>query len=337
MFEERGFYKDSIKRTRDSFTESKSKRQKWCSYDGSVHYSFDFAQQVHIPSDPQQPSPLYFLVPYKVGLFGIMCDTIKKQANFVIPEANIINKGGNAIVSYLNYYFEHHGLKETEMLLHADNAVGQNKNNIVLGYLAWRIIKKFNRSILLSFMPTGHTKFSCDQAFGLFKKSFRRTACSSLEDVCNVVTNSTMPSGMNFPILLADSDGKVQVPVFDWQQYFHTNHLKPVPKISSYQHFYFSVEYPGVVFYFNDCHDLQPKLGINSHEIFNIMKDVNFCSMPNELFACGLSNERTQYLYEKIRPFVREEFKDKLCPEPLAALLKKKDTSGPSKSKRRKQ
>ncbi len=74
-------------------------------------------------------------------------------------------------------------------------------------------------------MPTGHTKFSCDQAFGLFKKSFQRTACSSLEDVCNVVTNSTMPPRMNFPILVADSNGKVQVPVFNWQQYFHTNHL----------------------------------------------------------------------------------------------------------------
>ncbi len=57
--------------------------------------------------------------------------------------------------------------------------------------------------------------------------------------------------------------------------------------------------------------------------------------MPNELFACGLSNEHTQYLYEKIRPFVREEFKDKLCQELLAALLKKNDTSVSSKSKRR--
>ena len=36
----------------------------------TVHYSFDFAQQVHYPSDPQQPGPLYFLTPRKCAVFG---------------------------------------------------------------------------------------------------------------------------------------------------------------------------------------------------------------------------------------------------------------------------
>lgn len=33
------------------------------------------------------------------------------------------------------------------LLIHADNAVGQNKNNTVLGYLAWRVFTGRNCSI----------------------------------------------------------------------------------------------------------------------------------------------------------------------------------------------
>lgn len=34
-----------------------------CSFDGTMHYSFDYAQQVHIPSNPLQPGPIYFKAP----------------------------------------------------------------------------------------------------------------------------------------------------------------------------------------------------------------------------------------------------------------------------------
>ena len=45
-----------------------------CSRQIEMHYSFDYAQQVHLLSDPIQPGPIYFLVPWKVGLFGICCE-----------------------------------------------------------------------------------------------------------------------------------------------------------------------------------------------------------------------------------------------------------------------
>lgn len=41
-------------------------------------YSFDHAQQVHYPSNPQQPGPIYFKVPRKCGLFGV-CDEGKNS------------------------------------------------------------------------------------------------------------------------------------------------------------------------------------------------------------------------------------------------------------------
>ena len=35
-------------------------RKPSCSFEGTVHYSYDYVQQVHIPSNPQQPGPVYF-------------------------------------------------------------------------------------------------------------------------------------------------------------------------------------------------------------------------------------------------------------------------------------
>ena len=41
--------------------------------DIKVHYSFDYAQQVHYPSDPLQPGPIYFLTPRKCTVGTSKC------------------------------------------------------------------------------------------------------------------------------------------------------------------------------------------------------------------------------------------------------------------------
>lgn len=50
-----------------------------CSYDGTVHYSFDFVQQILYQSDPLQPGPIYFKTQRKCGLFGINCEALTRQ------------------------------------------------------------------------------------------------------------------------------------------------------------------------------------------------------------------------------------------------------------------
>ena len=98
----------------------------------TCHYSFDFAQQVHYPSNPQQPGPVYFLTPRKCGIFGICCEAIPRQLNYLIDEAVDVGKGANTVVSLLHHFFAHHGLGEQDVHLHADNCVGQNKNNTMI-------------------------------------------------------------------------------------------------------------------------------------------------------------------------------------------------------------
>ena len=96
-----------------------------------VHYSFDYAQQVHYPSNPLQPGPIFFLTPRKCGLFGVCYEGIPRQINFLIDEATDMGKGANNVCSMLHYFFSHHGLGETNVHLNADNCC-QNKNNTVI-------------------------------------------------------------------------------------------------------------------------------------------------------------------------------------------------------------
>ena len=49
-----------------------------------AHYNFDF-QQVHFPSDPLQPGPVYFLTPRKCALFGVCAEAIPRQVTCFKP------------------------------------------------------------------------------------------------------------------------------------------------------------------------------------------------------------------------------------------------------------
>ena len=118
-----------------------------CCFDGMMHYSFDFAQQVHYPSNPLQPGPIYFKTPRKCGLFGMCCEAFPKQVNFLIDESVQTGKGANCVVSLLHYYFDHYGLGETDVHLHADNCAGQNKNSCMIWYLLWRVLTGKHNSI----------------------------------------------------------------------------------------------------------------------------------------------------------------------------------------------
>lgn len=75
------------------------------SKDIKVHYSFDFAQQVHYPSNPLQPGPIYFLTPQKCTVFGVNCEAVPRQINFLTDEAGDCGKGANAVVSRIHFFF----------------------------------------------------------------------------------------------------------------------------------------------------------------------------------------------------------------------------------------
>lgn len=159
---ERSHYTDLCKVVKDEMPADVTLGQHAeCSFAGRNHYSFDFAQQVHFPSDPLQPGPIYFKCPRKCGLFGVASEAFPKQVNFLMDESVNTGKGANVVVSMLHYYFEHYGIGECHLNLHADNCSGQNKNSCMMWYLMWRVLTGRHVTITLSFLLTGHTKFSC--------------------------------------------------------------------------------------------------------------------------------------------------------------------------------
>ena len=99
------------------------------------------------------------------------CEGIPRQVNYQTDESGDCGKGANVVVSQLHHFFETHGLGETEVFLHADNCTGQNKNNCMVQYLAWRILTGRHSMVTISFLVVGHIKFAPDWCFCLLKQN----------------------------------------------------------------------------------------------------------------------------------------------------------------------
>ncbi|XP_047242435.1 uncharacterized protein LOC124881001 [Girardinichthys multiradiatus] len=208
-----------------------------------MHYSFDFAQQMHFPSNPLQPGPMYFLTPRKCGLFGVSCEGLQKQVNFLIDKGMSSGKGSNEVISYMNHFFTHFGVGETDVDLHYDNCTGQNKNNFMLWYGAWRVAHKLHFTLNTHFPIAGHTKFGSDCGFGLIKQAYKRIRVSTLADIAKVVKTALLKVTSTSH---SWSDWKMLVNTFDWQAHL-SPYFRKLPQIKSYQYFSFHTNRPGVV------------------------------------------------------------------------------------------
>ena len=98
---EREFYKNCYKQSKENICQylqeiDFSFGRTLCSYNGTVHYSYDYAQQLHYPSDPNEPGPIYFKTPRKCAIFGVCCESIPRQVNFLIDKNVLTGKGANS-------------------------------------------------------------------------------------------------------------------------------------------------------------------------------------------------------------------------------------------------
>ena len=178
-------------------------------------------------------------------MFGIGCEGLHQQVNYLIDEGAAKSKGANAMISYLHHFLENYGLGECDLQLHCDNCTGQNKNYAMLWYLAWRVATGLHKAVSLNFLIAGHTKFSPDWCFGLIKQKFRKTNVSCLNDIADVVRKST-PSGCNRPQLVASENGIVNAKLYDSQK-FLKNYFRTFPNLLSYHHFRFKYNSVGEI------------------------------------------------------------------------------------------
>ena len=308
---ERNHYRHSIEISKQSYDASINSNKK--TKPDKMHYSWDFSQQIHYPYEDHQVGPIYFKTPRIAHLFGVCCEALPRQANYLIDEADLTNKGADTVISLLHHYFEFYGLGEKHLLLTADNCIGQNKNNAVLHYLLHRTMKGLHKKIELSFMLVGHTKFAPDAYFGLLKKKYRRLKVYTYKQIVEVINSST-EGNYNVCHSYRNVAGSISFKYRKWSiwlnKYFHK-----LPGISQYHHFAMNADNPGVVI---------AKQSVDSKaESFDLLKTdksrsalISKSNAPLEQKPEGLSQEREWYLYDHIREHI-PDLADKNLTAPL--------------------
>jgi hypothetical protein len=150
-----------------------------------------------------------------------------------------------------------------------------------------------------------------------------------MSEIAKVVETSTA-GGQNNAYVIGNEQLSRPFHYYNWAD-FLSLFYNAIPQITSYYHFRFDMGHPGTVFVreFVDAEEKEVKI-IKP----DIIIDQN--GLPSEIIPSGLSEERKQYLFEHIRQFCDERYKDVTCPEPRGKKRPHPDngeTSG-NKSKR---
>ncbi|KAJ8320960.1 LOW QUALITY PROTEIN: hypothetical protein KUTeg_002547 [Tegillarca granosa] len=120
--------------------DKKIRGQAECSNQTRMHYSFDYALQVHYLHYAQQVGSLFFKTPRKCQCFGVCAEGSGSQIFYLVDETEYTGKVANTVASMLHHHFLNRGYGEKDVSLHMDYCSIQNKNNTVIGYGLWRVM-----------------------------------------------------------------------------------------------------------------------------------------------------------------------------------------------------
>ena len=183
-------------------------------------------------------------------------------------------------------------------------------------YLTWRVLTGFNERIEISFMLVGHTKFAPDWCFGLLKQRFRHTNVGCLVDIAKVANDS---AECNHAEIVGSEDGTVLVPQYDWAAYFGVLFKRQAFKgIKSLQHLVFCRSIPGEAMVREMTDTPAKKITLLSNA--NLKWAPSHTQLPPLITPPGLSRERREYLFTKIREYCPLNCQDIVCPDPRPAL-----------------
>ena len=285
-----------------------------------AHYSFDFSQSLWLPQMADTPGTFYFLSLRSINLFGIVDDGGNGdplQTNLLYDQTTA-GKGSSEVVSMLYYFLVHvrgHEFASRRVYFHADNCVGQNKNNTMIHFFLWCIAVGLVDHIELKFLLKGHTKFSPDGGFGLIKKRYRMANVYTMEQVSDEIKQSTRKTDRNHAIVLEKTD------FGNWksalEKFFVT-----LKGISTFSVFVFDKKYP-----LGELHTR--KYEDKKFQVHNLLRSTSlsnkklnnseFMKLNNHLEPLEepqIQAKKQWDLYEKVRPFVPTEYQDLICPQP---------------------
>lgn len=158
--------------------------------DGKEHLStlmlsIDFAENLEVPSHTDQDGSLFFKSPSKVGIFGVVDEGAKEYGTFLLPEKRTLKKSGSAVASMVFEYLKRRNATFDNLVIFADNAASQNKNQYLYSLTSLLAIKSLfkAKNVRVCFMVVGHTKFGPDRIFGVFRRKFKNVDINTILDV----------------------------------------------------------------------------------------------------------------------------------------------------------
>ena len=175
-------------------------------------------------------------------------------------------------------------------------------------------------------MVVSHTKFTPDSCFELLKQKFHRTHVQCLTDMARVIEDSATVNSVK---IAENKQGDILVHTYNWLSFF-TTYFKKLSEIWQYHQFCFSSAYPGTVIYTEQnsitsfviqvlsyAKNTPISSGISVTLLKSESPALTLANLLSIVPPTGLSAEHQWYLYDKIRPFCDDSFKDITCPHPL--------------------
>ena len=138
--------------------------------------------------------------------------------------------------------------------------------------------------------------------FWLNQKIYRQSHTDTLQQITDVEQSSTNNSAQLY-------DWRWR----DWDSLFKTLFRK-FPHIIKYQHFRFPASAPGTVYVRKSWNSEEKAIKLLKRGV--TCANVRPAHIPSIIYPAGLMEERKQYLYENILPFVTPRYQDITCPAP---------------------
>jgi len=271
------------------------------------HISMDYGQSIAVPHTPDQLGGTFYLHMRSFLLFGVHSVLDNSQYCFTYDEREA-GKGPNEVISFLHNYLANRNIKTLNVKVHADNCKGQNKNKFVMWYFLWLVSTGRLNRIEIKFMIKGHTHFIVDSNIGHTKRELRKSEVFCIDHWTKVINKSART---NKAKVVTGND------VFDWKtelcKYFGTFH-----GISKFQHFVADKSEPGWICSKHGAADqtwVKTKL-LTSDSSLNKNSYLNLTKSLTPVGYKGGKIEKEKNLFEKLRPYVRDEWKEEICPDP---------------------
>jgi len=190
---------------------------------------FDYKKNINLPYDHIQSQLLYYKSKMNINVFGIF-DEQNEKINVCIYNEISGTKSKNEIATMLMSYL--HNIESNNLILYADNCIGQNKNNYIMQFLNYLITQNYFKSIRLKFMVSGHTHFSVDRGFSWITNTIHNKSMYNINDVYCYLKEK-------FPVKLFK----------EFTNYEKlSNYYKNIDNIIDYNEFLFLNNFPDYVF-----------------------------------------------------------------------------------------